>query len=124
MPSDQLALRDIQDHVRLAREFVAGMTEDAFVADRRTFYAVSRCLEIISEAARRLSPTVRDRNPELPWRKIMGLGNVYRHDYDNVTEELVWRTVQDSLEPLLTAIEAEIGDMDEFLEPPGASGEI
>jgi len=51
---------------------------------------------------------VRDRHAELPWRAIMGVGNVYRHDYDNVAEEIVWRTVQHSLAPLLVAVEAEM----------------
>ena len=38
----------------------------------------------------------------------MGVGNVYRHDYDNVVEEIVWRTVNDSLGPLLAAVELEL----------------
>jgi uncharacterized protein with HEPN domain len=51
---------------------------------------------------------MRERHPELPWRAIMGPGNVYRHEYDNVAEDYVWRTVQQSLAPLLAAIEDEI----------------
>jgi uncharacterized protein with HEPN domain len=109
----RFALFDIRDNLRLAREFVAGLSLEAFKADRRTFYAVTRCLEIVSEAARRLPPTIRDRHPELPWRAIMGVGNVYRHDYDNVAEEFVWRTVQHSLEPLLTVTEGEIAALPE-----------
>ncbi len=91
--------------------FVAGLTEDEFEADQRTFYAVTRCLEIISEAARRLSPELRSRYPDLPWRAIMGVGNVYRHDYDNVAEDFVWRTVQHSLDPLLAVVEREIAGL-------------
>jgi uncharacterized protein with HEPN domain len=79
--------------------------------DRRAFYATTRCLEIISEAARRLSPALRARHPELPWKAIMGSGNVYRHDYDNVVEEYVWETVKHSLTPLVTVIEAEIAKL-------------
>jgi uncharacterized protein with HEPN domain len=114
MPSDRtrLALFDIRDNVMFARAFVDGLSQEAFEADRRTFYAVTRCLEIISEACRRLSPAVRDRHPELPWRAIMGVGNVYRHDYDNVAEAFVWRTVQHSLTPLLAAVESEIAELD------------
>jgi uncharacterized protein with HEPN domain len=67
-----------------------------------------RCLEVISEAARRLPASLRDRHPELPWRAIMGVGSVYRHDYDNVAEQFVWHTVQHSLEPLLVVVESEI----------------
>jgi len=103
-----LALFDIRDNVRLAEDFAAGLSLDAFIADRRTFYAVTRCLEIISEAARRLPASVRNRHPDLPWRAIMGAGNVYRHDYDNVAEEIVWRTVQHSLAALLAAVESEL----------------
>ena len=110
MPSDRehLALFDIRDNILLAREFVSGLSEDAFRSDRRSFYAVTRCLEIISEAARRLSPELRARYPQLPWREIMGAGNIYRHDYDNVVEAFVWRTVHQSLAPLLTMVLAEL----------------
>jgi uncharacterized protein with HEPN domain len=77
---NRLALTDIRENGRLAQEFIAGMTVEMLEADRRTFYALTRCLEIISEAARRLSPAVRERHPELPWRAIMGGGNIYRHE--------------------------------------------
>jgi uncharacterized protein with HEPN domain len=114
MPSDKsrLALHDIRDNARLALEFVKGLSPEAFEADRRTFYAVTRCLEIVSEAARRLSPSVRERHPELPWRAIMGLGNVYRHDYDNVAAPFVWRTVQNSLDSLLAMVETELAALE------------
>ena len=107
----RLALFDIRDNILLAREFLGGMSPAAFMADRKTFYAAARCLEIISEAARRLPSALRDRHPELPWRAIMGAGNVYRHDYDNVAEDIVWRTVEHSLGPLLAVVEAEIAKL-------------
>jgi uncharacterized protein with HEPN domain len=114
MPSDptRLALVAILENARLAQGFIAGLSQAAFEADRRTFYAVTRCLEIISEASRRLSPALRDRHPTLPWRAIMGVGNIYRHDYDNVDEGQVWRTVNDSLPMLLTVVESEIAGLD------------
>jgi uncharacterized protein with HEPN domain len=114
MPSDQtrLALVAIIDNARLAQGFVAELSQEAFEADRRTFYAVTRCLEIISEASRRLPAALRDRHPELPWRAIMGIGNVYRHDYDNVAEDQVWRTVHHSLPLLLSVVESELAVLD------------
>jgi uncharacterized protein with HEPN domain len=113
MPSKRAeqALVDIRDNARLAQEFMAGMTLDAFKADRRTFYAVARCLETVSEASRRLPASLRERHSALPWRAIMGLGNVYRHNYDNGAEDYVWRTVQHSLGPLLAVIEEEIAHL-------------
>ena len=112
----QLALFDIRDNIKLAEDFAAGLSFEAFAADRRTFYAVTRCLEIISEAARRLPAAVRNRHPALPWRAIMGAGNVYRHDYDNVAEQMVWRTVKDSLAALHAAVESEIASLDDDVQ--------
>jgi uncharacterized protein with HEPN domain len=91
--------------------FRALIISGGIIDDRRTFYAVTRCIEIISETARRLPSVMRERHPDLPWRAIMGVGNVYRHDYDNVAEEFVWRTVQHSLQPLLEAVETEIAGL-------------
>jgi uncharacterized protein with HEPN domain len=110
MPSKRAerALFDIRDNVLLARKFTAGLTAETFKADQLRFYAVARCLEIVSEAARRLHASVRARHPTLPWRSIMDLGNFYRHEYDNVAEDYVWRTAQQSLAPLLAAVEDEI----------------
>ena len=112
----RLALTDIRDNIRFAEQFAAGFSVEALKGDRRTFYALTRCLEIISEAARRLPQSLRNRYPELPWRAIMGAGNVYRHDYDNVAQEIVWRTVQNNLAPLLEAVESELARFPENSE--------
>jgi uncharacterized protein with HEPN domain len=74
----------------------------------RTFYAITRCLEIISEASRRLSPEMKSRHPEIPWRKVAGSGNIYRHDYEDVVHRLVWATVHEFLPKLRVAAETEL----------------
>jgi uncharacterized protein with HEPN domain len=102
------ALFDIRENGELAREFVSGLSFDGFERDRRTFYAVTRALEIISEAVRRLPPELRARHPYLPWRAIMGVGNIYRHNYHNVAEQQVWRTVHEGVPALLAAVAEEI----------------
>ena len=109
MRSDESSLIHIRDNIHAARRFTAGLSYEAFAASRLTFYATTRALEILSEAARRLSPALRDRHPSLPWKQIMGIGNVLRHDYDDVQEGMIWMTVQDHLDPLLAAVEAELG---------------
>ena len=105
---DRSALFDIRDNAALARDFVGSVALDEFKADRRAFYAATRALEIISEAARRLSPALRERHPNLPWRAIMGVGNVLRRNYDDVAEEQVWRAVLEDLPALNRAIAAEL----------------
>jgi len=114
MPSDremrraQGALRDILYHIDLAFELVEGFDEARFLADLRTQYAVIRCLEIISEASRRLPSEVKARHPGIAWRNIAGAGNIYRHEYEDVTPPLVWETVHAALAPLRAAAQAEI----------------
>lgn len=92
----------------MARSFVAGLTYDAFRNDRRTVYAVTRCLEIISEASRRLPPDLKARHPDIEWRDVAGAGSIYRHGYDVVSHEVLWRTLQNSLEPVLVVVEEEL----------------
>lgn len=110
MPSERSRqwLIDIRDNALLAQSFVAGKTLDEFKNDQKLFYAVTRCLEIISEASRKIDEEMRQRHPELPWRDIATAGNIYRHVYRDVTAEEVWATVTTDLDPLLTAVEAEL----------------
>ncbi len=99
----------MREAIELAQAFVDGYDEAAFTADRKTVFAVVRCLEIISEASRRLDEAVKSRHPSLPWTQIAAAGNVYRHQYDNVLETYVWTTLRESLAPLLAAIRQELG---------------
>lgn len=112
MPSDSSkaarALQDIRDCILSAQEFVAGYDFERFREDRKTFHAVTRMLEIISEASRHLNPAIRDRHPEIPWRAIRDSGNFYRHDYDNVAESFVWTSVTERLPALMMVILVEI----------------
>ena len=103
-----LALFDIRDCILLAREFTEGFSYETFKELRLHFFAVTRALEIISEASRRLPDDLRGRHPTLPWRNIRDAGNMYRHSYDNVVESIVWKTVHEDLTPLLAVVLAEI----------------
>jgi len=108
MPSDFGPLSDIKENIALAFSFVGQASFDEFRADRRTVYAVTRCPEIISEASRRLSPELKARYPHIRWQGMAGAGNVYRHDYELILDKAVWDTVHESLQPLLTVVDAEL----------------
>ena len=110
MPSKaaSTALRDIAHHIDLALHFAEGFTEEAFRADLRTVFAVTRCLEIISEASRRLPPDIKARHPSIAWKEIAGAGNIYRHDYEDVAAQQVWDAVRIDLPPLRAVIEQEL----------------
>src|SRR6202167_4623885 len=95
MPSKSLdtVLRDILHHIDLAANFSAGFDRASFAHDIKTVYAVTRCLEIISEASRRLPDEMKEPHPAIGWKQMAGAGNVYRHDYEDVAAEFVWETV-------------------------------
>jgi len=111
MPSDgspRGPLTDIRENIGLAFSFIADASLAQFLADRRTVYAVTRCLEIISEASRRLPDELKARHPHIRWRGMAGAGNFYRHEYELILDRAVWDTVQGSLQPLLAVVEEEL----------------
>jgi len=109
MPSKNPAQRlsDIIDNIAAIESFVAGIEFDAFRSDRRTVYAVTRALEIVSEASRRLPEELIQQHPEINWAAIRAAGNVYRHEYDAVDEALIWHTIKHDLASLRRVCEAE-----------------
>lgn len=103
--TDRDALEDIQDNIARVMRFVEGYDLGRFLEDDKTFYAATRCLEIISEATRRLSPAFKARFPEIPWKEAAGSGSIYRHGYEHVQERRVWATIHDALPPLRVVVE-------------------
>jgi uncharacterized protein with HEPN domain len=96
MPSKSPAQRlsDIVENVDAIDAFTAWMDFDAFAADRKTVYAVVRALEIISEASRRLPAELKVRHTDIDWVAVAAAGNIYRHEYEGVDENLIWHTVR------------------------------
>jgi len=75
---------------RLVREFTKDVAEAAYLSDRKLQLAVERSLEIIGEAAGRVSPEFREAHPEIPWKGIVGQRNVLIHAYGEIQQERVW----------------------------------
>ena len=63
-----------------------------------------RALEIISEASRRIPEEMLELAPEIPWKKIRGIGNILRHEYQDIADDIIWEVLVDMMEPLKTAI--------------------
>ena len=75
------------------------------MADTQCQDAVIRRIEIIGEAARRVSEDSREAHPQLPWQAMVGMRNVMIHDYDDIDLGVVWETVQNDLSPLVKQLE-------------------
>ena len=78
-----------------------GLDRAAFEADRRTYDAVLRNLEVLGEAVRNVPAAVRDANPQVPWAKIVGMRNILIHAYFAVDKDIVWDVVANHVGPLL-----------------------
>jgi uncharacterized protein with HEPN domain len=97
-------LADILTNIESARRFIGAMTREEFLSDDKTLQAVLKRLENASEAYSRLrdgkhgSPEVaraiEAQYPKVPWRHFQSLANVYRHDYDMIDVDLVWKVLQ------------------------------
>jgi uncharacterized protein with HEPN domain len=106
-PDDRDAgyLWDMLEHARLAMELTQDVSFHRYSQDRVKQLALARVVEIIGEAARRVSTAYREAHPEIPWRKIIGQRNVLAHEYDEILHEVLWRTATIEVPTLATKIE-------------------
>ena len=107
-------LHDIRHNIYLAQRFTHAIPNERFRNDDLYFYAVTRCLEIISEASRRLPQELKDRHPAIPWKEMAAAGNIYRHEYEDVAQRRVWGALEKRLPPLLAIVEQELRDLGEL----------
>lgn len=110
--ADAAHLWDMLEAAREAIGFIEGITYQDFLASALVRRGVERNLEVIEEAALRVSNTFREAHPEIPWREIIGQRNILAHDYGNVVPERVWRVASDDLAQLAATLEALIPDTD------------
>lgn len=72
-----------------------------FINNKMLRYAVERLLLIPGEAAGKLSDSIIDSNPDIPWKKIIGLRHILAHDYGEVLAERIWLVVKQNLPDLI-----------------------
>lgn len=106
-------LEDIQRAILDIRTFVADLDQAAFLKtpleDRKTFRAVTACLQEIGEAVKAMPPEVTNRHPDIPWRLIAGMRDHIAHEYFRVDADIIWATIESGeLEALLDAVNEEL----------------
>lgn len=98
-------LAEILEAIEGIETHTAGKTLADFERDWLLRLAVQRALEIISEACRHIPDELLLSVPDIPWKKIRGIGNILRHEYHKIVDEVVWVVVTENIRPLRAAIE-------------------
>ena len=108
---DRIRLQHMLDHAREAIVMVNEKERADLAHDRMLELATVRLIEVIGEAAARVSAEGREKFTSIPWQEVVGMRNRLIHGYDQVDLDILWNTIEIDLPPLITALE-------EILESP------
>lgn len=109
---DAIRLRHLREAAALTLEMVAGRTRVDLDENIMLRMALTRCLEILGEAASKVTPATRAQLPAIPFAKIVSMRNRLIHAYFDVDLNIVWTTVTDDLPALIPALDAALADVD------------
>jgi uncharacterized protein with HEPN domain len=107
---DAAYLLDILAAAEAVSRFLQSKTREDFKRDEVLRSAIERKIEIIGEAARRVSQKFQEKHPQIPWQKIIATRHVLAHEYDEINEDIVWR--------IATVYVIELGNLVRPLIPP------
>jgi uncharacterized protein with HEPN domain len=102
---DTIRLRHMLDSAQEAQAFLSGRSRKDLEADRMLLLSLVKSVEIIGEAASRISPEARAECPGISWPDIIAMRNRLIHAYFDIDRDIVWRTVSEELPPLIAELE-------------------
>jgi uncharacterized protein with HEPN domain len=102
-PDDEALLADILIAARRVQSFMSGRSREDLDEDYQLQFAVQKGIEIIGEAAGRLTEAARTRGHGVPWRDIIGMRHRLVHDYGRVDLGVLWEVIESDI-PLLIAV--------------------
>ncbi len=101
-PDDQIRVRHMLQAAREAMKFVQGKQRKDLDEDRLLVLGLIKAVEIIGEAASRVSREYQTANPQIPWSAIIAMRNILIHNYFGIDLDEVWNTLQNDLPPLIS----------------------
>ena len=103
---DRIRLLHMVEAAEAAMRFAAGRQRDDLQTDQMLLFAVIRAIEVLGEAANKVSEEVRTANVNIPWKAIVGMRNRLIHAYFDVDTDMVWETLQIEIPEVLTHLQA------------------
>jgi uncharacterized protein with HEPN domain len=102
--SDAIRLRHMLDAAQKARAFARGYSRRDLDKNEMLTLSLVKCVEIIGEAANRVSERCQKENPGIPWEDIIGMRNRLIHAYFDINLNILWNTIQNDLPPLIAEL--------------------
>lgn len=99
-------INDILAEIARIAEFTKEMTFDAFSMDTKSVYAVIRSFEVIGEAVKNITDDVREKHPEIPWKRMAGMRDKLIHEYFGVSTKILWETIKNRIPELKEKLES------------------
>lgn len=95
------------EHIRNAIQFLLDHvhSKEEMEKDEVLRYAVERNFEVIGEAAKRIPESVREQNPQIPWKEMAGMRDMIAHEYDEIDLDEVWETIERDLPDVMESID-------------------
>lgn len=110
--ADLIRVQHMFDAGREAQSFVENKTRDALDTDRMLVLALVKDIEIIGEAASRVSKETQQAAPQIPWAAIVGMRNRLIHAYFEINLSILWETVTLAIPPMMADLEKLIASED------------
>ena len=107
---DRVSLVDMLIHAKEAVALSGETSLNDLIEDRVMQLALQKLVEIVGEAANRVSEETQQRHQEIPWPQIIGLHNRLVHGYDDINLDILWRIIQNDLPPLVEQLKAIVGE--------------
>jgi uncharacterized protein with HEPN domain len=106
LAEDRVRLRHMAEAAESAVQFIVGRQRPALGEDRVLLFARVHTIEVLGEAASKISEETRATHTGIPWRAIIGMRNRLIHAYFEINTEIVWQTVTQEIPALLPQLRA------------------
>ena len=109
-PEDAIRIRHMIEAANAVQSFIADRRRIDLDSDRMLLFALVRAIEIIGEAASKLSPEARTVMPSVPWASIVAMRHRLVHAYFDIDRTILWKTATEEIPPLLSVLRAALKD--------------